>query len=204
MESEIRADELAADGDSSGAAVWQQITDAIVQFVNTTRFGPMPALHSKLVASCNCSDHPLVAQLCRALRTISRSCASEIPTFIASPLPPPKRPWFAARISPTPCEERDGDRCRPRRGISTTSPAFPWCRVAAAALGALRARHFLDLLWPSGQRLWVASGSAGQSTLSQTWRFDGILTDRPDGPLWTGQLLDPCRRRPKWCPPTLI
>jgi hypothetical protein len=40
-ESEIRADELAADGDSAGAAVWQRITDAIKQIVNTTRFGPM-------------------------------------------------------------------------------------------------------------------------------------------------------------------
>jgi hypothetical protein len=43
-------------------------------------------------------------------------------------------------------------------------------------------RHLLALLWPSGQPLWVASGSAGQSTLWQTRRFDGLLTDRPDGP----------------------
>jgi hypothetical protein len=110
----------------------------------------------------------------------------------------PRRPSSAALLQ---SYKLNGDRCRPRRGISTTSPAFPRCRVAAAALGALRARHLLDLYGPSSQRLWVASGSAGQSTLSQTWRFDGILTDRPDGPLWTGQLLDPC---PKWCPTTLI
>ena len=33
--------ELVADGDSADAAVWQRITDAILQLVNTTRFGPM-------------------------------------------------------------------------------------------------------------------------------------------------------------------
>jgi hypothetical protein len=40
-ESAIRAEELAADGDSAGAAVWRRVTHAIGQLVNTTPPGPM-------------------------------------------------------------------------------------------------------------------------------------------------------------------
>jgi len=40
-ESAIRMQELALNGDSAGAAVWQRVTDAIGQLVNTTPPGPM-------------------------------------------------------------------------------------------------------------------------------------------------------------------
>jgi ABC-type multidrug transport system fused ATPase/permease subunit len=40
-ESAIRAEELAADGDSVGAAVWRRVIHAIGQLVNTTPPGPM-------------------------------------------------------------------------------------------------------------------------------------------------------------------
>jgi hypothetical protein len=40
-ESAIRMQELALNGDSAGAAVWQRVTDAIGQLVNTTPLGPM-------------------------------------------------------------------------------------------------------------------------------------------------------------------
>jgi hypothetical protein len=40
-ESETRAEELAADGDSVGAAVWRRVTDAIGQLTNTTPSGPI-------------------------------------------------------------------------------------------------------------------------------------------------------------------
>ena len=39
-ESAIRMQELALNGDSAGAAVWQRVTDAIGQLVNTTPPGP--------------------------------------------------------------------------------------------------------------------------------------------------------------------
>ena len=40
-ESASRADELAAEGDREGAAVWRLITDAIAQLANTTPSGPL-------------------------------------------------------------------------------------------------------------------------------------------------------------------
>ena len=40
-ESASRADELAAEGDLEGAAVWRLITDAIAQLANTTPSGPL-------------------------------------------------------------------------------------------------------------------------------------------------------------------
>ena len=40
-ESASRADELAAEGDREGAAVWRLITDAIAQLANTTPSGPV-------------------------------------------------------------------------------------------------------------------------------------------------------------------
>ena len=40
-ESARRADELAAEGDREGAAVWRLITDAIAQLANTTPSGPV-------------------------------------------------------------------------------------------------------------------------------------------------------------------
>jgi hypothetical protein len=36
VESAVRTQELALNGDSAGAAVWRRITDAIGQLVNTT------------------------------------------------------------------------------------------------------------------------------------------------------------------------
>jgi hypothetical protein len=39
VESAIRAEELTADGDSAGAAVWRRVTDAIGQLVNMTPSG---------------------------------------------------------------------------------------------------------------------------------------------------------------------
>ena len=41
VESAVRTQELALNGDSAGAAVWRRITDAIEQLVNTTPLGPM-------------------------------------------------------------------------------------------------------------------------------------------------------------------
>ena len=41
MESAARADELAADGDHDGAAVWRRITDAVAQLASTTPSGPV-------------------------------------------------------------------------------------------------------------------------------------------------------------------
>jgi hypothetical protein len=41
VESAIRTQELAASGDTAGAAVWRRITDAIGQLVNVTPPGPM-------------------------------------------------------------------------------------------------------------------------------------------------------------------
>ena len=41
VESAIRTQELAANGDSAGAAVWRRITDAIGELVNTTPPGPV-------------------------------------------------------------------------------------------------------------------------------------------------------------------
>jgi hypothetical protein len=40
-ESATRPDELAADGDHSGAATWRRITDAVVQLANKTPPGPL-------------------------------------------------------------------------------------------------------------------------------------------------------------------
>ena len=40
-ESAARADELAAEGDQHGAAIWRLITDAVAQLVNTTPTGPV-------------------------------------------------------------------------------------------------------------------------------------------------------------------
>jgi hypothetical protein len=40
-ESAIRSAELAANGDSAGAAVWRRVTGAIGQLVNTTPPGPV-------------------------------------------------------------------------------------------------------------------------------------------------------------------
>jgi hypothetical protein len=41
MESAARADELAADGDHDGAAVWRRIADAVAQLASTTPSGPV-------------------------------------------------------------------------------------------------------------------------------------------------------------------
>jgi hypothetical protein len=41
IESAARADELAADGDHDGAAVWRRITDAVAQLASTTPSGPV-------------------------------------------------------------------------------------------------------------------------------------------------------------------
>jgi hypothetical protein len=41
VESAIRADELAAAGDTAGAAVWCRIIDAVDQLANTTPHGPL-------------------------------------------------------------------------------------------------------------------------------------------------------------------
>jgi hypothetical protein len=41
IESAIRSAELAEAGDSTGAAVWRRITDAIGQLENTTLPGPL-------------------------------------------------------------------------------------------------------------------------------------------------------------------
>ena len=105
-------------------------------------------------------------------------------------------------------ERRGHTRAIPRDCVTVPRPhrLDIWLPVPSRCGGAWSAppRHPSALLWPSGQPLWVASGSAGQSTLWQTRRFDGFVTDRPDGPLSTGQALEPCRWRPKWCPPTLI
>jgi hypothetical protein len=38
-ESAARADQLAADGDHDGAAVWRRITDAVAQLASTTPTG---------------------------------------------------------------------------------------------------------------------------------------------------------------------
>jgi hypothetical protein len=40
-ESSARADELASDGDHNGAAVWWQITNAVVQLANRLPPGPV-------------------------------------------------------------------------------------------------------------------------------------------------------------------
>ena len=40
-ESACRADELAADGDDAGVAVWRRVTEAIGQLANTTPSGPV-------------------------------------------------------------------------------------------------------------------------------------------------------------------
>jgi hypothetical protein len=110
----------------------------------------------------------------------------------------PRRPSSAALLRN---HKLNRYRCRPRRGISTTSPAFPWCRVAAAALGALRARHLLDLLWPLQSAplgsFWFCWAINPFANLALRWDSHGSARR----PLWTGQLLEPC---PKWCPTTLI
>ena len=41
VESAIRAQELALNGDSAGAAVWRRVIDAIGQLVNTSPRGPI-------------------------------------------------------------------------------------------------------------------------------------------------------------------
>jgi uncharacterized protein DUF6961 len=41
MESAARADELAADGDHDGEAVWRRITDAVAQLASRTPSGPV-------------------------------------------------------------------------------------------------------------------------------------------------------------------
>jgi hypothetical protein len=41
MQSAARADELAADGDHDGAAVWRRITDAVARLANSTPPGPV-------------------------------------------------------------------------------------------------------------------------------------------------------------------
>jgi hypothetical protein len=41
IESAIRAEELAEEGDHNGAAVWRRVTDAIAQLVNRTPPGPV-------------------------------------------------------------------------------------------------------------------------------------------------------------------
>jgi hypothetical protein len=41
MQSAARADELAADGDHDGAAVWRRITDAVARLANSTPSGPV-------------------------------------------------------------------------------------------------------------------------------------------------------------------
>ena len=41
VESAVRTQELALNGDSAGAAVWRRITDAIEQLVNVTPPGPV-------------------------------------------------------------------------------------------------------------------------------------------------------------------
>jgi hypothetical protein len=41
VESAIRTQELALNGDSAGVAVWRRITDAIEQLVNVTPPGPV-------------------------------------------------------------------------------------------------------------------------------------------------------------------
>jgi hypothetical protein len=40
-QSAIRAEELAANGDHDGAAIWRRITDAVRQLANTTPPGPV-------------------------------------------------------------------------------------------------------------------------------------------------------------------
>jgi hypothetical protein len=40
-QSAIRAEELAADGDHDGAAIWRRITDTVRQLANTTPPGPV-------------------------------------------------------------------------------------------------------------------------------------------------------------------
>ena len=41
IESALRAEELAEEGDHNGAAVWRRVTDAIAQLVNITPPGPL-------------------------------------------------------------------------------------------------------------------------------------------------------------------
>jgi len=41
VESAVRTQELALNGDSAGAAVWRRITEAIGQLVNVTPRGPV-------------------------------------------------------------------------------------------------------------------------------------------------------------------
>jgi hypothetical protein len=41
IESALRAEELAEEGDHNGAAVWRRVTDAIEQLTNTTPPGPV-------------------------------------------------------------------------------------------------------------------------------------------------------------------
>ena len=89
--------------------------------------------------------------------------------------------------------------------------AYPLPRRPSPGAESLRQRlerSALAISWISMAPPVSAFGSLlvllGNQPFRKTWRFDGILTDRPDGPLWTGQLLDACRGRPKWCPPTLI
>ena len=41
IESAIRAEELAEEGDHNGAALWRRVIDAIGQLANTTPLGPV-------------------------------------------------------------------------------------------------------------------------------------------------------------------
>jgi hypothetical protein len=41
IESSIRAEELADEGDHNGAAVWRRVIDVIAQLLNTTPPGPV-------------------------------------------------------------------------------------------------------------------------------------------------------------------
>jgi hypothetical protein len=51
-ESAKRVVELAADGDSTGAAVWRRVTDAIGQLANTTPTGRSTELSDNSRAQC--------------------------------------------------------------------------------------------------------------------------------------------------------
>jgi hypothetical protein len=59
-ESAARADELAAQDDHNGAAVWRRITDAVDQFANNTSPGPLhwPISRSAAVSISRSSDFP--------------------------------------------------------------------------------------------------------------------------------------------------
>jgi len=54
VESARRADELASDGDTAGAAVWCRIINAVDQLANTTPPGPVTD-SGDLLASFRCS-----------------------------------------------------------------------------------------------------------------------------------------------------